>query len=222
MILNYFAENNIRTLVANNRQEMVDRLANTEINLVILDLRLGPEDGLDLLREVRLSSEVPVIIITGHRRDDIDRVVGLELGADDYLTKPFNLRELLARVRAILRRFDAGRVAPARDPERGRFRFSGWQLDRRIRQLTDPVGTPVALTKGEYAMLLAFLEAPQRPLSREQLLQATRVHEDVFDRSIDVQILRLRRKLERDPSAPRVIQTERGIGYIFAVAVERV
>ena len=222
MILNYFAENNIRTHVANNRQEMVDRLAKTEVNLVILDLRLGSEDGLDLLREIRLSSEVPVIIITGHRRDDIDRVVGLELGADDYLTKPFNLRELLARVRAVLRRFDVSRTAPARDPERGRFRFSGWQLDRRIRQLTDPAGTPVALTKGEYAMLLAFLEAPQRPLSREQLLQATRVHEDVFDRSIDVQILRLRRKLERDPSAPRVIQTERGVGYVFAVAVERV
>jgi two-component system OmpR family response regulator len=222
MILNYFAENNIRTLAANNRQEMVARLGNAKVNLVILDLRLGSEDGLDLLREVRLSSEVPVIIITGHRRDDIDRVVGLELGADDYLTKPFNLRELLARVRAILRRVDAGRTGPARDPERGRFRFSGWQLDRKIRQLTDPAGTPVALTKGEYAMLLAFLEAPQRPLSREHLLQATRVHEDVFDRSIDVQILRLRRKLERDPSAPRVIQTERGVGYIFAVPVERV
>jgi DNA-binding response OmpR family regulator len=222
MILNYFAENNIRTLVANNRQEMVDRLGKTEINLVILDLRLGSEDGLDLLREVRLSSEVPVIIITGHRRDDIDRVVGLELGADDYLTKPFNLRELLARVRAILRRFDAGRAAPTRDPERGRFRFSGWQLDRRIRQLTDPAGAKVTLTKGEYAMLLAFLEAPQRPLSREQLLQATRVHEDVFDRSIDVQILRLRRKLERDPRAPRVILTERGVGYVFALPVERI
>jgi two-component system OmpR family response regulator len=222
MILNYFAENNIRTLVASNRQEMVDRLGNAEVNLVILDLRLGSEDGLDLLREVRLSSDVPVIIITGHRRDDIDRVVGLELGADDYLTKPFNLRELLARVRAILRRFDSGRAAPARGPERGRFRFSGWQLDRRNRQLTAPAGTPVALTKGEYAMLLAFLEAPQRPLSREQLLQATRVHEDVFDRSIDVQILRLRRKLERDPSAPRVIQTERGVGYVFAIPVERV
>jgi len=222
MILNYFAENNIRTLVANNRQEMVDRLGNAEVNLVILDLRLGSEDGLDLLREVRVSSEVPVIIITGHRCDDIDRVVGLELGADDYLTKPFNLRELLARVRAVLRRFDVGRAAPVRDPERGRFRFSGWQLDRRIRQLTDPAGTPVALTKGEYAMLLAFIEAPQRPLSREHLLQATRVHEDVFDRSIDVQILRLRRKLERDPNAPRVIRTERGIGYVFAVAVERV
>jgi two-component system, OmpR family, response regulator len=222
MILNYFGENNIRTLLSSNRQEMVDQLGNAEVNLVILDLRLGLEDGLDLLREVRLGSDVPVIIITGHRRDDIDRVVGLELGADDYVTKPFNLRELLARVRAILRRSDVSRTTPTRDPERGRFRFSGWQLDRRARQLTDPAGAPVALTKGEYAMLLAFLEAPQRPLSREHLLQATRVHEDVFDRSIDVQILRLRRKLERDPSAPRVIQTERGVGYVFAVAVERV
>ena len=222
MILNYFAENSIRTLVASGRLEMVRQLASNEVNLVILDLRLGQEDGLDLLREVRSSSDVPVIIITGHRRDDVDRVVGLELGADDYLTKPFNLRELLARVRAVLRRFDIGRVAPPRDPERGRFRFSGWQLDRRTRKLTDPNGAPVALTKGEYALLLAFLDAPQRPLSREHLLQATRVHEDVFDRSIDVQILRLRRKLERDPSAPRVIQTERGIGYVFAVPVERV
>jgi DNA-binding response OmpR family regulator len=222
MILNYFGENSIRTLVANNRQEMLDQLDDASVNLVILDLRLGSEDGLDLLREVRLSSDVPVIIITGHRRDDIDRVVGLELGADDYLTKPFNLRELLARVRAILRRFETGRAAPARDAERGRFRFSGWQLDRRIRQLTDPAGVRVSLTKGEYAMLLAFLEAPQRPLSREHLLQATRIHEDVFDRSIDVQILRLRRKLERDPNAPRVIRTERGVGYVFAVPVERI
>jgi len=222
MILNYFAENNIRTHVANNRQEMLDRLGKTEVNLVILDLRLGSEDGLDLLREIRLSSEVPVIIITGHRRDDIDRVVGLELGADDYLTKPFNLRELLARVRAVLRRFDVGKAAPVRDLERGRFRFSGWQLDRRTRRLVDPAGAPVALTKSEYEMLIAFLEAPQRPLSREHLLQATRAHEDVFDRSIDVQILRLRRKLERDPSAPRVIRTERGVGYVFAATVERV
>jgi two-component system OmpR family response regulator len=222
MILNYFGENNIRTLVASSRQEMVSQLASTEVSLVILDLRLGQEDGLDLLREVRSGSDVPVIIITGHRRDDIDRVVGLELGADDYLTKPFNLRELLARVRAVLRRFDIGRVAPARDPERGRFRFCGWHLDGKIRRLTDPAGAPVALTKGEYALLIAFLDAPQRPLSREHLLQATRMHEDVFDRSIDVQILRLRRKLERDPSAPSVIKTERGVGYVFAVAVERV
>jgi two-component system, OmpR family, response regulator len=220
MILNYFEENNIHTLVACNRQEMVDQLDGTEVSLVILDLRLGLEDGLDLLREVRLSSDVPVIIITGHRRDDIDRVVGLELGADDYLAKPFNLRELLARVRAVLRRFDVGRAALPRDPERGRYRFAGWQLDRKMRRLTDPSGVPVALTKGEYAILVAFLETPQRPLSREHLLQATRVHEDIFDRSIDVQILRLRRKIERDPSAPRVIQTERGVGYVFAIPVE--
>jgi DNA-binding response OmpR family regulator len=221
MILSYFGEYNIRTLLASGRQEMVDRLGGSEVNLVILDLRLGQEDGLELLREVRSSSDVPVIIITGHRRDDVDRVVGLELGADDYLTKPFNLRELLARVRAVLRRFEIGRAAPAREPERGRFRFCGWQLACKTRRLTDPAGAPVALTKGEYGLLLAFLEAPQRPLSREHLLQATRVHEDIFDRSIDVQILRLRRKLERDPSAPRVIQTERGVGYVFAVPVER-
>jgi DNA-binding response OmpR family regulator len=221
MILDYFGENNIRTLPACDRRDMVDQLGRTEVNLVILDLRLGREDGLDLLREIRSSSDVPVIIITGHSRDDIDRIVGLELGADDYLTKPFNLRELLARVRAILRRFDAGRAAPARDPKGGRFRFCGWQLDSRTRRLTDPAGGPVPLTKGEYALLMAFIDAPQRPLSREHLLQATRVHEDVFDRSIDVQILRLRRKLEQDPSAPRVIQTERGVGYVFAVPIER-
>jgi two-component system, OmpR family, response regulator len=129
---------------------------------------------------------------------------------------------LLARVRAVLRRFDVGRTTSARDPGGGRFRFCGWQLDCRSRRLTDAEGAVVALTKGEYALLLAFLEAPQRPLSREHLLRATRVHEDVFDRSIDVQILRLRRKLERDPSAPRVIQTERGLGYVFGVPVERV
>jgi DNA-binding response OmpR family regulator len=222
MILNYFSENNIRTLVASGREDMTSQLASGEADLVILDLRLGQDDGLDLLRGIRSNSDVPVIIITGHRRDDIDRVVGLELGADDYLTKPFHLRELLARVRAVLRRFEAGRVAPVPEPGRCRYRFSGWQLDSRTRRLTDPAGAHVALTKGEYALLVAFLDAPQRPLSREHLLQATRVHEDVFDRSIDVQILRLRRKLEREPSAPQVIQTERGVGYVFAVPVDRV
>src|SRR5262249_24640969 len=221
MILNYFGENNIRTLVACGRQDRVADLGSAEIDLVILDLRLGQEDGFDLLREIRSSSDVPVIIITGHRRDDIDRVVGLELGADDYLTKPFNLRELLARVRAVLRRFEGGRAAPARDSAPARFRFSGWRLDSKTRRLTDPAGAPVPLTKGEYALLLAFLEAPQRPLSREHLLQATRIHEDVFDRSIDVQILRLRRRLEREPSAPRLLRTERGVGYVLAVPVER-
>jgi DNA-binding response OmpR family regulator len=221
MILNYFGENNIRTLVASGHQDMVRQIDSARVDLIILDLRLGQEDGLDLLRDIRSGSDVPVIIITGHRRDDIDRVVGLELGADDYLTKPFHLRELLARVRAVLRRFEAGHTMPARDSARGRYRFTGWQLEPRSRRLTDPAGVPVPLTKGEYALLIAFLDAPQRPLSREHLMQATRLHEDVFDRSIDVQILRLRRKLERDPSVPRVIQTERGVGYVFAVPVER-
>jgi DNA-binding response OmpR family regulator len=144
----------------------------------------------------------------------------LELGADDYILKPFSLRELLARVRAVLRRQEMGRVARAQDPERGGYRFDGWLLERRGRRLIDPNAVPVSLSKGEYALLLAFLEAPQRALSREQLLQATRVHEDIFDKSIDVQVLRLRRKLEVDPSVPRMIRTERGVGYIFAVPVE--
>jgi two-component system, OmpR family, response regulator len=220
LVVNYLEDHDIRAVSASGREEVASLLAREEPSLVILDLRLGQEDGLDLLREIRSHSDVPVIITTGHRRDEIDRVVGLELGADDYITKPFGLRELLARIRAVLRRREAGQVAAQRDPERGRCRFGGWQLDRRSRRLSDSSGNPVALTKGEYALLLAFLDAPQRPLSREHLLQATRIHEDVFDRSIDVQVLRLRRKLETDPSAPSIIQTERGVGYVFALAVE--
>jgi two-component system OmpR family response regulator len=220
MVVDYLEAHHMRAVGASGRQEMASHLANGDPSLVLLDLSLGQDNGLDLLRDTRSRSDVPVIIITGDRRDEIDRVVGLELGADDYLTKPFGLPELLARVRAVLRR-DAGRLASPRDPARGRCRFGGWQLDRRNRRLTNSDGAPVALTKGEYALLIAFLDAPQRPLSREHLLQATRVHEDVFDRSIDVQILRLRRKLEADPSAPAIIQTERGVGYVFALPVER-
>jgi DNA-binding response OmpR family regulator len=220
MVSAYLDQHNIATSSAYGRQDLVRLFAANEPNLVILDLRLGQEDGLDLLREIRSRSDVPVIIITGDRRDEIDRVVGLELGADDYVTKPFSLRELLARIRAVLRRQDVARAAPQRDPERVRCRFGGWQLDCRTRRLTDPSGGLVPLTKGEYALLTAFLDAPQRPLTREHLLQATRVHEDIFDRSIDVQILRLRRKLETDPSAPSIIQTERGVGYVFALPVE--
>ena len=222
-VVNFFEQHNVSAVSASGRKTMASEFATAEPSLVILDLRLGEEDGLDLLREIRSRSDVPVIITTGHRRDEIDRVVGLELGADDYVTKPFNLRELLARVRAVLRRrSESGHVTPERPREGGRVRFGGWQLDRRTRSLTDPTGAAVALTKGEYALLTAFLDAPQRPLTREYLLQATRVHEDVFDRSIDVQVLRLRRKLETDASTPRFIQTERGVGYVFAVPVEPV
>ncbi|MDQ0392141.1 response regulator [Labrys monachus] len=218
MIVDYLANHDIRALSAYRRQEMISLLAREEFSLVLLDLRLDEEDGLDLLREIRSQSDVPVIITSGHRRDEIDRVVGLELGADDYVVKPFGLRELLARIRAVLRR-EATRVAAPKDAERGGYRFGGWQLERRLRRLTDRSGEQVALTKSEYSLLIAFLDAPQRPLTREYLLQATRIHEDVFDRSIDVQVLRLRRKLETDPIAPSIIVTERGVGYTFALAV---
>jgi two-component system, OmpR family, response regulator len=220
MVIRFLEEHNIPAKSASNGAELKRHFELTEPSLIILDLRLGQDDGLDLLREIRSHSDIPVIITTGHRPDEIDRIVGLELGADDYIVKPFSLRELLARVRAVLRRQEMGRTARASDPARGGYRFNGWQLERRGRTLLDPNGNPVALSKGEYALLLAFLEAPQRPLTREHLLQATRIHEDIFDRSIDVQVLRLRRKLEVDPSTPRVIQTERGVGYVFALPVE--
>jgi two-component system OmpR family response regulator len=220
MITAYFEQHNVAARGVSGRQEIQRFFNGTEPCLVVLDVHLGRDDGFDVLRDIRSRSDVPVIIATGHRRDELDRVVGLELGADDYITKPFGLRELLARVRAILRRQELGRLARARSPERGGYRFNGWKLERRGRRLTDPNGNQVSLSKGEYALLLAFLEAPQRPLSREQLLQATRVHEDIFDRSIDVQVLRLRRKLERDPRVPQMIKTERGIGYAFVAPVE--
>ncbi|HUA76077.1 MAG TPA: winged helix-turn-helix domain-containing protein, partial [Acetobacteraceae bacterium] len=172
-------------------------------------------------REIRTRSDVPVIITTGYQSEEIDRVVGLELGADDYVTKPFGLRELLARIRAVLRRQELGRIASRREAEQGSSRFAGWTLERKSRRLTNPDGVHVPLTKGEYTLLVAFLDAPQRPLSREHLLQATRIREDVFDRSIDVQILRLRRKLETNPAAPQLIRTERGVGYVFVPEVVR-
>jgi DNA-binding response OmpR family regulator len=220
MVVGYLEEHGLPTRAASNRAELHCHLEQTRPGLIILDLRLGQDDGLDLLREIRSHSDVPVIITTGHRPDEVDRILGLELGADDYIIKPFSLRELLARVRAVLRRQEMGQAARARNSEHGGYCFNGWKLERRGRKLIDANEAPVLLSKREYALLLAFLEAPLRPLTREHLLQATRVHEDIFDRSIDVQVLRLRRKLETDPSAPRVIRTERGIGYAFAIPVE--
>jgi two-component system, OmpR family, response regulator len=217
MVRNYLEGRNLLVVSGSGGRDVARQFGVGTPDLVILDLRLGQEDGLDLLREIRSHSDVPVIITTGYRRDEVDRVVGLELGADDYLMKPFGLRELLARICAVMRRY---RTVAERNTEKGCFRFGGWQLDRRIRQLIDPDGEAVVLTKGEYALLNAFLDAPQRPLTREYLLQVTRLHEDAFDRSIDVQVLRLRRKLETDPSTPLVIRTERGVGYVFDLPVE--
>jgi two-component system, OmpR family, response regulator len=220
MVTDFFEEQNIPVSAASNRSDLNRHFASAYPSLIILDLQLGHENGLDVLRDIRSHSNVPVIIMTGHYVDESDRIVGLELGADDFIVKPFSLRELFARVRAILRRQEMGRVARIRDPEKGGYRFGGWQLERRGRRLVDPEGVTISLTKADYALLLAFLQAPQRSLTREHLLQATRMHEDLFDRSIDVQVLRLRRKLERDPGTLRAIQTERGIGYVFVLPVE--
>lgn len=220
MVAQYLAGHGTDTSIAAGRKDVVRLLASESFDLMVLDLRLGSDNGLDLLRDLRAQSDLPVIITTGHGREEVDRVLGLELGADDYLTKPFSLRELLARIRVVLRRVEAARNEPAMIAATGSSSFAGWTLHRRARRLTDPADNEVALTKGEFALLVAFLNSPGRPLSREHLLQATRIHEDIYDRSIDVQILRLRRKLEIDPAAPKMIQTERGFGYRFAVAVE--
>jgi two-component system OmpR family response regulator len=190
-------------------------------DLIILDLKLAHEDGLDLMRRLGEQRGVPIIVITGHRRDEADRVLGLELGADDYLTKPFSLRELTARIHAVLRRSQVADRRARTQAGRMHYRFAGWELDARTRALKSPTGEAVPLTAGEFNLLTALLRSPQQVLSREQLLAASRVHdEEVFDRSIDVQILRLRRKLEIDPSAPTLIKTERGAGYILATPVE--
>jgi DNA-binding response OmpR family regulator len=212
MIDAYLVEHNFRTSVAADRQAFAQIVGSKLPDLVVLDIHLGADDGLDLLRELRQDSVVPVIVITGRRRDEVDRVIGLELGADDYITKPFGLRELLARIRATLRRRRMDSLRP--EQQGGRiYVFGRWTLDQRRRTLSDEVGEVTPLAKAEYALLCAFVAAPGRPLTREYLVQATRMHEDVFDRSIDVQILRLRRKLEENPRAPRLILTERGVGY---------
>ena len=213
----YFSDHNVLTSCVSNWSEL--KGTGTLPSLIIMDQPLGLNGGLDRLRSIRSTSDIP-IIITSHYADEIDPIINLELGADDYIVRP-SPRELLARTRAILRRRQMARAAQSRDPERGGYRFNGWRLERCGRRLVAPDETPVPLSKGEYTLLLAFLEAPGRPLPREHLLHATRVHEDICDRSIDVQVLRLRRKLEIDPNAPRMIQTERGVGYVFAPPVER-
>jgi two-component system, OmpR family, response regulator len=221
MISNYLTARNFEVSSVESGAAARQVMERTGVNLVLLDLRLQSEDGLDLLREIRARSDLPVIIMTGHRRDEIDRVVGLELGADDYLTKPLHLRELAARIRAVLRRTRRVRQQAGGAARQERFRFAGWRLEPRSRRLIAADGHTVALTAGELALLLAFLQAPRQVLSREQLLAASRLHaDDVFDRSIDVQILRLRRKLEADASAPELIVTERGLGYVLQAEVE--
>jgi two-component system OmpR family response regulator len=221
ILIEYFERHNIPLVCVEGREEMFQHVQDTEPSLILLDLGLRRYSGLDLLREIRSRLEIPVITITD-RSDDMDRVVGLELGADDSLTRPFDPRELHARVRAVLRRKVFRQALSQRDPKFRVYKFADWRLDQRTRRLTNPAGMPVTLTKGDYALLVALVMAKGQPLTRARLLDATRIHEDIFDRSVDVQVLRLRRKLEPDASAPRMILTVRGIGYQFVPPVERV
>ena len=218
----YLVENDLRVSTASTGAEMNRILQDSVVDLVLLDLRLGGEDGMLLARDIRESSEIPVIIVTG-RLDEADRVMGLEIAADDYITKPFSNRELLARIRSVLRRYRSRRetLSAPRDSRRRAFRFEGWELNVLARRLTSPSGQRVELSNGEFNLLQALCEAPQRPLTRDQLLDLSRLHgAEVYDRSIDVQILRLRRKIEADASAPQIIRTERGVGYLFDARVE--
>jgi DNA-binding response OmpR family regulator len=220
LIAEYMSDNDVRVTVAANGEEMTAALIEFAIDLIILDLRMPGEDGMQIARRIREQSSLPIIIVSG-RRDEADRVMALELGADDYMTKPFSSRELLARIRALLRRAAAFSPGTGRQSDARAYRFDGWELTLGSRKLTSPAGERVSLTNGEFSLLSAFLASPGRILTREQLLESSRLYDDVYDRSIDVQILRLRRKIEEDPSHPKYIKTERGAGYIFAVSVER-
>jgi two-component system, OmpR family, response regulator len=220
LIGEYLAQNELRVTAVATGPELETLMAQETIDLVVLDVRLKGEDGMQIARKLRESSGIPILMLTG-RAEEADRVMGLEIGADDYLTKPFSPRELLARIRALLRRAKAqASVADAVNKVRA-FRFGGWELNVGLRKLKSPQGEAVELTNGEFSLLTAFLSAPQRVLSRDQLLELSRLHNaEVYDRSIDVQILRLRRKIEVDPSHPKFITTERGAGYVFAAAVD--
>jgi two-component system OmpR family response regulator len=225
LVREYLGENGFEVLVGANGEEMNLILAREQVDLVVLDVKLPGEDGFSLARALRSRSNLPIIMLTGQGQE-IDRVAGLELGADDYLTKPFSPRELLARIRAVLRRREpAAPPAAASAPAAPRadvraYRFSGWELVLGTRRLAAPDGRAIELTNGEFALLATFLRAPRVILSRDQLLEGSRMHADIFDRSIDVQILRLRRKLEADPNEPRLIVTRRGAGYLLESEVE--
>jgi DNA-binding response OmpR family regulator len=216
----YLGENELRVTAVGSGRALDEVMAREVVDCLVLDLRLPGEDGLTIARRLRESSMIPILMLTG-RADEADRVMGLELGADDYLTKPFSPRELLARLRALLRRA-AAQTTVAQEVARVRaYRFGGWELNVGLRKLKSAEGLHVELTNGEFSLLTAFLCSPQRILSRDQLLELSRLHNaEVYDRSIDVQILRLRRKIESDPARPSYIRTERGLGYVFDVSVD--
>jgi DNA-binding response OmpR family regulator len=221
LLQEYFTANELRVSVTSSGKEMTGILVNHAIDLVVLDLRLVGEDGMALARQLREKSDIPIIILSGVR-DEADRVMSLEFGADDYLTKPFSSRELLARIRTVLRRTKGKALMEARLRDVRAYRFASFELNIRTRRLArQQPGQRIELTNGEFNLLAALLAAPQRLLTRDQLLEASRVYDnEVYDRSIDVQVLRLRRKIEDNPAQPQFIVTERGVGYSFSAPVE--
>jgi two-component system OmpR family response regulator len=221
LVSEYLAQNDFRVSEAASGAELMGAFRAQVVDLVLLDLRLHGEDGMQLLRQLRAESQLPVIILTG-RAEEADRVMGLELGADDYLTKPFSPRELLARIRTVLRRTHAGQEIHGAPVCRA-YRLSGWELNLRTRKLSARDGREVALSNGEFNLLAALLATANRVVTRDQLIEMSRRYDnEVYDRAIDVQILRLRRKIESNPAQPQIIVTERGAGYRVGVAVEAV
>ena len=219
----FLRANGIRVSQAHNGVEMREMLHSAAVDLIVLDIMLPGRNGLDLCRDLRATSAIPVIMLTA-KGDETDRIVGLEVGADDYIAKPFNPRELLARIKAVLRRSTAPDGAKTGRAQRG-FGFEGWRVDLLRRELTNPDGVLVDLSGGEFDLLLAFLEAPNRILSRDHLLDAARNRvSGSFDRSIDVLVSRLRRKIEQGAQGasdvPATIKTVRGAGYLFLPKVE--
>ena len=219
LVREYLSDEGFRVSTANDGAGMRETMARDSVDLVILDLVLRGEDGLQLARELRGQSDVGIIMLTG-RGETVDRIIGLEMGADDYLSKPFHLRELLARVRSVLRR-GASRAAEKSGGPRARVKFANWTLDLASRELISPSGEDVRLTTGEFELLAAFVNHANQVLSRDRLLDLSRHREaGPFDRTIDVQVGRLRRKLEDDPKNPTLIKTVRGGGYIFTPPVD--
>jgi two-component system OmpR family response regulator len=220
LLARYLDRCGLRVTAAADAAEARRALKDAAIDLVVLDIMMPGEDGLALCRHMRETSETPVILLTA-MAEETDRIVGLEIGADDYITKPFNPRELLARIKAVLRRTRA--LPPGRDVvAAGTLRFAGWRLDLERRELLAADGVVTPLSTGEFRLLAAFVEHPGRVLSRDQLIDLTRGRAAApFDRSVDNQVSRLRRKIEPDPANPTLIKTVWGGGYSFVAAVER-
>ncbi|BBT82333.1 MULTISPECIES: response regulator [unclassified Aeromonas] len=221
LLKRFLEQHGLRVSCARDGKEMKRLLEEREFDLLVLDLMMPGEDGLTLCRELRVKSNLPIIMLTA-MGEETDRIIGLEMGADDYLAKPFNPRELLARIKAVMRRTQA-ETQPAAETLTRDLRFDRWLLDVNRRELVDEDGVGLSLSTAEFDLLKVFLERPQRVLSRDQLLDLARGREAVaFDRAIDTLVSRLRRKLERDPKNPELIKTIWGGGYMFSADVAQV